>query len=620
MPKTTGNSSVVSFIDAKEKFDAGAYDDVWSETRRLKIRGSLNKALKVYRAVIGPSAAQFLTCDVAEHDRLFRPFIKSKRAPEGCGFRTFTAFKSWASNIRAFHDVASGRRAAIKAVTESTDDWSELLAHLSGRRGVPAQFNSYELIPLLTLARECRLRGIALADVSAERIAEFAQGLPGRTKASIRRGCVRLDSLQGGNQAYAPLLPRRRIGPLSQMAPPEVRRVPPLHPDFSSRLEKYIKDRLEGRSQVSFGTETRTLRLDGVSDDRAKNIRDAIRWYWHGLVVLGLADATGPLDHETLTHPAVLHDVVAACATGRLGPVCAPETRRARTQSVVAFLETLSARYRDTIPEEFYRDRALHPAKGSESPKRADMRRACLEFIHDRDAQHRFFTMPARFHPEATRLIDRFSNIDRVGGRYISKDHHVALDLAIMAALTAIITRFPARVKTLSKLEAGGPYPHLLFPETGSRRESAVLNIPGHIVKGGYFASGVPLLPSRSVNPRRILSWYLRKAHPLVLKYKLTHDRLRMPERLFCGLSTDTIRNIWRRYAPDAGVHVTAHMCRHLIASLMFSQGLSIDLIAELLGHRDVATTVKQYTFIDRTMQIQGAMDEMAQTFRELGI
>jgi len=139
------------------------------------------------------------------------------------------------------------------------------------------------------------------------------------------------------------------------------------------------------------------------------------------------------------------------------------------------------------------------------------------------------------------------------------------------------------------------------------------------MTKNGHCADGVPLIPSGSVSPRKILEWYIAEAHPLVLRYKSTKPELLRPEKLFCGLHLDTLRRIWRRHTSEAGLVVTPHMCRHLLASLLYSKGVPIGHIAELLGDT-VDMTEKAYTFVDRAMQIQSVMDAQARTYRELGI
>ena len=606
------------FLTARTDLAGGKFDHHWTKSRRLKIQGSVNKAPKIYKALAGISSAECITIDVDALDLLARPYLEAKRVPAGCGFKTYTSFYTWWSNLRSFFDVVSGRRASIAALMALQDDWADLIAQLTGQKGTPAAFNTQEMLPLLALARECRSREIALKDLSAGIVEEFGASLPSGTKTAVRRGYGTVLHLRGSNLVPTTLLPEGTLAPLRALTPPNVRQVPALHPEFEQLMADYIARKVKGEKIATFGNERRPIEGPGVSSDRAKNIRVAIRWYWHGLVALKLARADRPVDLAILTRPVVLYDVVRASATGGLGATCDGDTRRAWTRSVIAFLNTLSPGYSTEIDDVFFEDQALRKNR-EEKPNGRFKRETCLEFIKNRELQKRFFAMPRMFFDEAQPLIENFQNLGPADGGFITRDQHRALDLAIMAALSAINTRFPARLKTLGQVHAGGSEPHILFPEGGCHAKDVLLDIPGYIVKNGYYASGVPLIPSRRVDQRKILQWYIEKAQPLVLKYKPTKSNLRKPERLFCGLHVETLRRIWRRYTSEAGLAITPQMCRHMIASLLYSKGVPIELIAELLGDQ-IDTVANSYTFVDRAAQIQGVMDAQAQIYQEIGI
>ena len=597
----------------------GRYDDVWAKNSRLKIRGSVRKAPKVFAAIVDFTSPDQILCDVVELDRIVAPFLKKRTFPSRCGFKSFQSFRTWHSNTRSFFDVVSGRRSSMTAIMAQEDEWTVLIAHLSGLRGSPRVLSEYEMLAIFSLVRECRIRGIGPADLRAETIEAFAPHLRPGTKNAIKRACERIDSLRADSRVPREFLPPAPIGKLLALSGPQIRTVPPLSDHFSALLDSHVEALVRGSKTAFFGTMERTVETKAIGEDREKNIRVAIRWYWHGLVALGLASPDTRVNLKVIAEPVVLHDVVRACAQGRLGAICDGETRRARVMMVISFLDRLAPGYGAKIGEAFFEDRSLGRDPTREKSDAAFKEETCLEFIHDRSFQHRFFSLPLKCVEEARPLIAKFGDLGPVDGRPLTGAQHRALDLALMAALTAITTRFPGRLKTLVRLDCGGPRPHILFPEKGFRSKDVVLDIPGYIVKNGHHASGIPLMPARTISPRRILQWYMAEARPLVLRHKSTMPSLMRPEKLFCGLHIETLRRIWRRHASEAGLVATPHMCRHLIASLLYARGVPIEHIAELLGD-SVDMTAEAYTFVDRATQIQGVMDAQAKVFKELGL
>jgi len=66
-------------------------------------------------------------------------------------------------------------------------------------------------------------------------------------------------------------------------------------------------------------------------------------------------------------------------------------------------------------------------------------------------------------------------------------------------------------------------------------------------------------------------------------------------------LSTQAIANIISQFRKDAGIarHITPHMLRHTVATLLLRNGVDIRVVQEFLGHASIATT-QRYTHITK--------------------
>jgi site-specific recombinase XerD len=75
-----------------------------------------------------------------------------------------------------------------------------------------------------------------------------------------------------------------------------------------------------------------------------------------------------------------------------------------------------------------------------------------------------------------------------------------------------------------------------------------------------------------------------------------------------CGarLSTQGIANIISQFRKDAGIerHITPHMLRHTVATLLLRNGVDIRVVQEFLGHASIATT-QRYTHITKDHLIE---------------
>ena len=75
-----------------------------------------------------------------------------------------------------------------------------------------------------------------------------------------------------------------------------------------------------------------------------------------------------------------------------------------------------------------------------------------------------------------------------------------------------------------------------------------------------------------------------------------------------CGgrLSTQGIANIISQFRKDAGIerHITPHMLRHTVATLLLRNGVDIRVVQEFLGHASIVTT-QRYTHVTKDHLIE---------------
>ena len=81
-------------------------------------------------------------------------------------------------------------------------------------------------------------------------------------------------------------------------------------------------------------------------------------------------------------------------------------------------------------------------------------------------------------------------------------------------------------------------------------------------------------------------------------------------------LSTQGIANVLEKFCRDAGIqrHITPHMIRHTVATLLLRNGADIRIVQEFLGHASIATT-QRYTHITKEHMI-GVLRDHHPSFR----
>lgn len=614
------NETALTPSNLKENLVAGRYDFAWAETTRTRKLTAIRKAQKMFaRSGLFVAEEDFPgTRDDLEFFAATR--LGSVERTRGLGFKTVEAARTWVQEYSTILDVASAVHDAELATRVQDDDFAELLAHLTGKRGAPVILGNYPMNAVMSFVMRCRENGRPLRSLDLEAIGEISGSLPESRRKTFLRGLACLLELHGSNCVPAELLPKVDPVNLQRLAGPETRVVPPLNPAFLELMERFLLEASTGQVAARFGPKTIMIDTEEKSVARIKNLRDAVRWLWHGLVVLGIADHEKPFQGECLYEAELIMHVIRACASGRLGPISTTQTRRDRTMDAIAFLEWNCPGLRDRLPRSIFSAKEISRRFTRVTEDRQKKEAACLTFVNSKEEQRIFFTMPQMFYDEARPIIESFSAHTRPDGNGMSKAQNRALEQGIMAALTAIRTVYPTRLATAAQFMIDGPHPNVIFPdEHDDRRDCVMVTIPGHMVKNRKSLTSLPLRATGKMSPRKILRWYIDEVHPLVLRYKHKHASLRRPELLFTGLHHDTIHRYWTSHTAEMGLALTPHMCRHFLASLLISNSVPIADVAQLLGISETVTA-RHYAFIAETQVVQNVISAQLKIYQELDL
>jgi hypothetical protein len=593
---------------ALRALEQGAYNENWAESTRPRVLAAVRKAPKIFH-VLDKLLPEDIPLDRIEVDYAFERMSGNEETRLKCGLKTKKALYTWWSTYGSFCDVVSGNRSSRSALQNREDDWAELISILQLKDDQQGFLSKFDSLAVSTLIRVCRENDLSCNDLNAPAFLALSSKLKPSTMHTAVNGIKVLDLLNGNQTVPGRYLPSVRANDLGDWHVPANRKVPPLHHDFSALVETYIKQRRTGQTKLLFGITERTMNKDGFGDCRAKNVRVALRWMWHGLVTLGLASEI-EFNPSILTQSVLLHDLAACCYVGKLGPICSQQTRRDHVASVQNFLDWITPGLAKEVSPEFWKSSNITKPE-EHTPNEKFKRAFCLTYIRSPDQQRAFSNLPSVLFQYARPLISEFRSLGLKGKNGLSVQQHRALDLAIVCMITTINTRFPLRLNTIRQLNIGGLDRHIEFPDMPGSADIVALNISGKIMKNRKTAPEVLLLPDLDYEPRQIFEWYLEDVYPWVLKSKVKYDRCRDVDKLFAGLSTDTLRIMWNRTLPDFGFEITPHMPRHLIASLLKSHGVSIEDIAELLCIKP-KVVAEHYAFVDSNSKMGSVMQKHA--------
>ncbi|MDO5704915.1 MAG: hypothetical protein Q4G49_07555 [Paracoccus sp. (in: a-proteobacteria)] len=568
---------MTSLQDAVDRLDAGEFD--YSPANQLKIRGSARKCAKLpaYNCPLAriPADPEAFVSRWALH-------LDRTDTPEG--FKSFASFREWHSNVKSLMERSSGAHEAKRALRAQVDGWTQLIDAAGGlvklgRNGNRVQH--VDLIALVIMRNFARAAGLQPVNITARHIEGWSRSATGGQKNSLRKAARLLDLLRQFPDVIASnLLPSEPIGVLAPATPRRRSRILP--PAIRNAIDAYTEELSLGPLQPGLLSGHRGK---GCTPETVKTAKDSLSWFFDGLTMLGLLSEGSDPDPGTFADIGVIQEVFDAEAQG-LFPwkQLAPRSVRKNLEATFRFLQ----RYEPTLK--------LHRAQIFDTSyfdgldeMTADNQAFCKRLIAEPLRCRTFLNLSHMLRDEAAPLIASFDTLSR-------SRKHVAVDLALGAALAAVLTFLPLRARTLGGLICEGPQAHVWLQH---QRRAVEFTIPSTLVKNDRKIAATIERRGRS-DPHAVLTWWLAQARPRLMAAIQRPD----PTLLFGGADYGRLAKSWKFATARMGLFMQLHQARHAIASILINQpNADIEVIAALLG--DTPDTVRRaYAFFDRERAI----------------
>lgn len=567
------------------QLEAGTYP--YSEANAKKVRGSARKCAKLpaYNCPL-----EMIPVDVTSFLKKFAKNVANKDAPDG--FKTFSQFKTWHSNVKSLMEHASGDKREKALLRQSQDDWTRLIAVTTelirrGRNGVGIDSN--QVIALNVLAGIARQNAVQPSQLTQDILHGFMNASVAQSqKTAIRRAARLIDRmnglLTGGDRAILP-------GLIGEIPTATKRRITP---ELPAAVVQEIDDyKVSLQVGQSYGGLLSGRLRPGLEESTIKSHVENLRWYFSCLLELGFLSEEGELSIEELTTAEKLLAVFDAEVSGHFyWTPLSDRTIRKNMQSAFQFARQfhpdLSELQKEVFKSEVFQDCDVMTKPNQEF---------CRKLVGSTARTKKFLNLAQEFHSEAKPLIECFDQL-------AEGEKTKAVKFAMASAMAAILTFLPLRADTLIKLTCTGADANVMLP-TGAR--TVRLNIEKGLMKNNKPLVG-PLAARGTVDPRAILEWWLSEA-----RVRLMH-RIQFPDpaRLLGGASYVYASDAWQYATGSVGMYMKLHQVRHAIASILINQpGSDINVIAALLNNSP-ATVARAYAFFDQSAAIERGQNGLA--------
>lgn len=76
-------------------------------------------------------------------------------------------------------------------------------------------------------------------------------------------------------------------------------------------------------------------------------------------------------------------------------------------------------------------------------------------------------------------------------------------------------------------------------------------------------------------------------------------------------MGTNAISWAWEKYRRTSGLEITQHMLRHTYCTMLYDAGVDVKAAAQLMGHRDITTTLSIYTHLEKECAAKRAVCQL---------
>lgn len=517
-----------------------------------------------------------------------------RRIPPGyadLGPKAFMQARSYIRGAIMRYTGEAERRAELRA---RNDDWRTLRDQLveAAEKGL-VHFREKLVIAFDVLTHIARTDNRQPSEIDIAWFERALKDVPtAPRRRSLREAAQLIDDLRLRPDLFpADLLPPEPIAE-ARYTPPR-RNCRPRPPSLVTPLTEWIAKK--GGGGEPKGAKRRSGKP--VKPNTLKVLTRGAEWYIDSLYELCLIDPGSSPTPAEIAREDWIRRCVEAEVRGELPwKELSANSLFGYMKSAILWLQQYSSDFR-TLTSEIRNDHEFLNGVGLMTE---DHQKWCKAFVRDKRKIMTFFDMPKTLQAKADAALANYDSLNQARRAQ-------AINLAIAAAMAAILVNLPLRSSSLEALTVGGQMAHVRLP--GSDPDLLRIVLPPQFVKNNVEINQ-PIQRKGPVSAREVIDWFIGRPRALLMQNHMRQD----PDatRLFCGIGYNRLDDSWQFGTTAVGLPMTQHLSRHAIASFLINRDEKyLPLAAALLGIT-VERARKSYAFVDKGRRAREADDVLA--------